>query len=342
MRARKLKIVLAASLAVFLAFYFVFSRLEKDTFPEISETAYAGTISGLLASPNEESTFYVERLDNLPVLLVYIFIEGFEPKLLPLTASPSGAFKKLELELNGKQYYLSGSGQSGKMHGELFLGEKKVGSWELAKIEESIRSELAKKDKESTLSRLVMSHARHESLKSEFDSASAAYKEKSKEFIKLQALMNDREALLSFAKEKKLAIDEELRLALREREDVNQQVERELENLLYARRTKKLGQAILRARKIARREGAWYLASLPEDGAEALLEPALELDLGKQKVDQPQAEVDPKLIQEYRRLEEEVARERRAIGVLERRLLEKNSAPGEKKRKKSRWWKFWE
>lgn len=344
MSVRKPTIAIALSLVALLAVWLIFQRAEKDTFPTISKAAYVGTISGLLANPNDKSTFYIERLSNLPVLLVYIFIEDFEPKLIPLAKSPSGAFKKIELRLNDKLYHLSGSLRSSRMQGDLLLGEKEVGSWQLSETEDSIFAELTQGKLENKVSRLVMNHARHESLKAEFDAVTAAYKKQSKKFVELQTLMNDRAALATYAKEKKQVLDEELKLALSEREQVSKKVEGELENLHYARRTRKLGQAISRARKIAKREGAWYLASLPEDDqSEPFPQQASELDLNSQTIEPPPIiEVDPKLIQEYRRLEEDVARERKAIGILEKRLLERRATTEDKKGKKDRWWRFWD
>lgn len=333
MKAKKLILIF---LLLGVSYYF-YREFKKNSFPGLELASYEGSISGFQKNLDQKSSIYIERIKGAAVLLVYLFIEGSEPKLINYTKNADGSYKKLKLRHDGESYFLVGG--SGGLRGEVYKNKTKVGEWELRKRTNSIFKELEKEG--GDLSRLVLNKARHQSLKEEFDRVSKEYKERSKEFVKLKSLISDRKALAVYAKEKREELDEELKQALGDQEELDNEVEEEYQKLLYKRRISKTGRAIETARKIQKREEAEFLASIPAEKRIDLLA------VGPKELEKKEDKLsieEQKLLSEYQYLEEAIIKEKKSIGQLERRLLERRAGKRQTKGKirKKKWWKLWD
>lgn len=327
-----------ACVVLFVSFLFFETNL---TFPVMSSGAYAGTVSGVsfVGEEKQSATIFFERIKGRYLMLVTVFVEGWEPQVVRLLPSKpvmanlmNGSassnivaeipFQPVIVDFKGNKFTFSGIVKDHQYIGKVHGTDGTHGTWSVQlvnNVELSVfeqRVEDINFDWENFLKnkqQQILLNERLSELRNDLQG-------KQKLLYQMQAAVSNEGELRRRATEKYESVEQEVQAARENRKQAKQSVEALESELDMLGRITKCGKVVNLARKIMHREDKWYLANWGEEEDLVAAEEAYAAELN---IEMSALEKAYKIAQEIQNLQSELAREKALFSELRNHMQER-------------------
>jgi hypothetical protein len=342
--------------AVSFVIYLVLNQAQS--FPTLPVGTYTGRMSGTTVNENEFVTIYAERLAGADALLIVVFDEGWQPKVLPiqwnrpnadLREKEAAGIKPIELSKGKLTYVLQGTENAGKFSGEVVAGHGGRGVWSLEPASaSSLRQSALPKDTLFNFQAWLTGKGRYR-LDLEEEAALDVYiGEKEARLEKLRAYVAEEEELRARSEKRRADLEAKLEGLTEKREQKMLELTSFARELQQLNRITRRGRAIELARRVAKRENKWYLVNWQQGMDLSAVEESLAV---KMKVDLRKLNVQSARALEIEKLRNSVLQEQVKVRKLQNLYNERlrggprkeNKEKDENKnQEKAPWWKRWD